>query len=133
MTIATLVPTIVGALGGVGGLVAFARARAQNTLDAASSRRVDAEAESIEVRTARGLIAEVRAEMDRRVSSLDQEIGRLRGSLEDVRTERDHLREVEATLRSENADLRARIERLEEQIADLTAELARAGRSAPGV
>lgn len=113
---------LLGALVGGGG--ATLRAKAQNRLDAATSRKADAETDAVEVRTARELIAEIRDEMNRRVSEQDREIGRLRGHLESTIRERDALRAEERALRAENADLRRRIEALETRISDLTRELA---------
>lgn len=111
-----IVIALLAAIGG-GGASSFLRARSQNGKD-------EAEAESIEVRTARELIAEVRFEMNRRVSDLDREIGRLRGHLESTRQERDKLLETERSLREENAQLRTRIESLEARILELASELA---------
>lgn len=109
--------TAAAAGGGVGALL---RARWQNRLDKSAARKAEAEAESIELQTARDLISELRAEMDRRVSALTREVGRLQGRLESVAQERDQL------LR-ENRALRRRIERLERRIAELTAERAAEG------
>jgi chromosome segregation ATPase len=111
-----------------GGGVAWGRLRSQNKADDARARRDDAEAEAIEVRTARELVAEVRSEMNRRVSDLDRELGRLRGLLEATERERDHLRQIERQLREENAQLRQRIDALEARIAELTDALAAAQR-----
>lgn len=126
-----LLAAILAALGGFGGLATSLRARAQNRLDDASGRKTEAEAEAIEVSTARDMIRELRAEMDRRVSALDQEIGRMRGHLERTREERDRLAATETALRQENAQLRTRIEELERRIAELTASIAELTAASP--
>ena len=121
---------ILTALGGVlagGGVGALLRARWQNRLDASAARKAEAEAESIELQTARDLISELRAEMDRRVSALTREVGRLQGRLESVAQERDQIHAEAEALRRENRTLRKRIERLERRIAELTAERAAEG------
>jgi TolA-binding protein len=100
---------IIGAVGGLGGIALFFRAKSQNRLDLSTSRKVEAEAESIEVKTAREMIAEVRVEMDRKVGDLQQEIGRLKGRLEDARDKEDALRE-------ENVQLRSRVVELEREV-----------------
>lgn len=110
-----------------GGIGALLRARWQNRLDKSAARKAEAEAESIELQTARDLISELRAEMDRRVSALTREVGRLQGRLESVAQERDQLHAEAEALRRENRALRRRIERLERRIAELTAERAAEG------
>lgn len=119
---------VLGGVGGLGGLAALLRARSQNRVDDATTRRTAAEADQIEVRTAREMVAELREEMERRVSNLTREIGRLQGRLEHVGEERDRLRREADDLHRENVELRARVEQLEERVRILTtaAELAEA-------
>lgn len=131
MTVAQLLALLVGVLGGAGGFATVLRVRAQNRADEAAGRRTDAEAEAIEVRTARELIAEVRAEMDRRVAALTHDVGRLQGRLDEVVRERDDLHSEGDNLRRENANLRTRVGRLERRVRDLTVELASTGATPP--
>lgn len=119
VTTLTAVFGSLGALGGLSGIVAWARLAAQNRLDRAN-------ADHVLVDTAQTLVEALRAEMDRKVTDLEREVGRLRGHLEAATRERDHLRDVERQLREENGHLRQRIEALESRIADLTAQLAAA-------
>ncbi len=95
------------------------RSRAPNRLDEAVSRKADAEAENIEVRTARELIAELRTETDRNVTALEREVGSCAGSSTPRSVSADTLRDIERQLRDENRGLRERIERLERRIAEL--------------
>jgi regulator of replication initiation timing len=114
MSTVQLVAALLAACGGLGGLATSMRAKAQNHLDGATARERDAKADSIAVDTARDLIDQIRTEMNRRVSELDRELGRLRGQLEDVVAERNALRE-------ENRQLKGRVDELESRIRVLTA------------
>jgi len=127
MTTLATVLTALGSVGGLVGLGAALRVRAQNRFDVAQAQKASAEAEAVMVATARELVSDVRSEMDRKVTGLEREVARLRGSLEAAIRERDWLRDVERQLRAENRHLRERIEALEAQIADLTQRLAAYG------
>lgn len=115
---------MVGSLGGLSGVVALIRSRAQNNVDKA---RVG---ETI-VHTTRELIDAVRQEMaqlrdstTREIKALNHKVSYLEGKLEAAESERDTLRRIEQVLRTENAELRARIAELDRHIAALTGELA---------
>jgi chromosome segregation ATPase len=118
-----LIAALVAALGGLGGLATSLRAKAQNRLDGAGARLREAEADSIAVDTARDLIAEVREEMNRRVSALDREVARLTGKLDGALEQRDRFRAEAENLHRENRELRDRIASLEKRVSDVTEAL----------
>jgi regulator of replication initiation timing len=121
-----LLIAIVSAFGGVGGLGAFLRTRTQNHLDVSTSRKIEAERESIAVDTARELLADMRLEMTRKVEALEREVADLRRTVEQVSREREHETLINAELRTENRVLRERIVALEGRVRSLVTELGHA-------
>lgn len=114
---------VIGGVGGLSGVAALARSRAQNKLDTANVEKVEAETESVIVTTTRQLIDGVRQEMDLKVTALEREVGRLRGNLESAYRERDRALAVERRLRLENTQLHAHIESLNSRIESLEARV----------
>lgn len=131
MTAVLVILSVLLGTGGLSWLVAAVRVNTQNRLDASKAKAEEAKADDVIVHSAREMVAELRAEMDRKVTDLTAEVGRIRGHLEAAVTERDHLREVERTLRIENASLRARIDALEDRIDLLIAAASHPGPAGP--
>lgn len=110
---------VVAAVGSFGTLAAWRRAGAQNRADNATARASDARTDSTIVEAARGLVAELRLEMDRKVRDLDREVAKLQERLEQTIVQRNELHEENERLRADNERLRNAIHRLERKVHEL--------------
>jgi chromosome segregation ATPase len=115
VTTAQIITAVLALMGGFGGLAAFTRSKSQNSLDNASRRKAEAEADGMIVQTARELIADVRREMDLKVTGLEREVARMGGRLDAMTAERDDWRDRALNAERTVSELQARVTRLEAQ------------------